>query len=104
MSEPAAKRRLRACRKRFFITLTRKGWRNCRPLDGPFDFEAERGRSRLRVRICFHYPEKGDIVTLGHEPHVYRCYREIWYVGPSGKVELVIRVDGELSDSMKEFK
>lgn len=102
--EDAYKRRLRECRMRFFTTLAARGWRNCRPLDGPYDFEAERGRSRLRVRLCFSLPDKGDIVTLGHEPNVYRCYREIWYVAPSGKVELTIRIDGELSDPMKDFK
>jgi hypothetical protein len=105
MSEDARKRRVRDCRARFCATLTGQGWTKCRSLNGPYDFEAERGQSRLRVRICFSFPEKGDILALGYEPSVYRCYREIWYVGPTGKVEMRLRVSGTVFDPLKgKFK
>ena len=100
MSEPAAKRRLRATKRRLGPAWAKDGWKVTWLENGPFHVLLERGSTRRKIRICFDLPDKGDIVTVGHEPGSFRTSREILYIDPTGRNELTLSFGGTLSDPL----
>lgn len=91
MSETPYKRRLREWKRHIATDLTRQGYEVETYESSPFHVGATRGRSSLKIRICFGCVTEDDLKPIA--ALTSRGYmREIWQIEDGGRRVVRVKV------------
>lgn len=94
MSELPYKRRLRAWKRHIATDLTLAGYEVETYDSSPFHLSASRGRTCLKVRICFGYSTESDVRAVAQAKTA--CRREIWQISDDGRVIVKAKISPNL--------